>query len=124
MKFISLFAAGAILLSSAAFAAGGFTGSTQNAGGFQGPGVGMTSVIQAKKMADDSHVALKGYIVRSLGGELYSFKDESGTINVEIDDDKWMGQVVNPKTLVEIQGEVEKDWGEIKIDVERINIAK
>lgn len=116
MKFISLFAAAVILLSSTAYA--------YTQGGFQGPGIGVTSVAQAKKMPDDSHVALKGYIVRNLGGELYSFKDKSGTINVEIDHDKWMGQVVNPDTLVEIQGEVEKDWGEIKIDVERINVAK
>ena len=89
-------------------------------GGFTGPGPGLVTVAQAKSMADDAKVALKGYIIQSLGGEKYIFKDDSGTITVEIDDEDWMGLTVGPSDLVEIQGEVDKEWTKVEIDVDRI----
>lgn len=105
---------------------GGYSGpgGQSGQGGYVGPGPNLVSVEQAKEMWDDSHVALRGYIVQSLGDEHYLFKDDTGTVNIEIDHDKWRGQKVEPNTLVEIQGEIDKDWGNTKIDVDYVQIVK
>lgn len=119
---IGLFAAGFSL------AAGGFTGTGQAAdgnagrpgGGFTGPGPALVTVKQAREMRDDTHVTLRGKIVQHLGKDKYLFKDETGSIHVEIDDDEWMGQTVSPDDTVELYGEVDKDWNSVEIDVKRL----
>lgn len=108
-----------MLGASAALAKGPDGGYTQG-GGFTGPGPALATVKQAKDMRDDTPVTLRGHIIRQLGDELYEFKDDTGTINVEIDHKRWRGQNVGPNDLVEISGEVEKDWSELEIDVKRI----
>ncbi|MCM1513067.1 MAG: YgiW/YdeI family stress tolerance OB fold protein [Oxalobacter formigenes] len=90
-------------------------------GGFTGPGPALATVKQALSMRDDMPVTLKGYIVQSLGDEKYLFKDATGTIRVEIDHDVWQGLQVAPQDLVEIQGEVDRDWSKIKVEVSRIS---
>jgi uncharacterized protein (TIGR00156 family) len=55
-----------------------------------------------------------------MGGEDYLFQDSTGTITVEIDDKRWMGQVVGPSDTVEIYGKVDKDWNKVEVDVKRI----
>ncbi|NDJ56888.1 YgiW/YdeI family stress tolerance OB fold protein [Enterobacteriaceae bacterium 4M9] len=122
----------ALLLTTAAITAapalaqnGGFEGpasstSSQQRGGFNGPDVATTTVEQAKSMRDDSWVVLEGNIVRKVGDELYEFRDRSGTINVEIDDKSWNGLTVNPQDKVRLEGEVDKDWNSVELDVKRI----
>ena len=41
-------------------------------------------------------------------------------INVDIDHKRWNGVTVTPKDTVEIQGEVDKDWNSVEIDVKQI----
>lgn len=92
---------------------GGFSGpsATQSqAGGFQGPNGSVTTVESAKSLRDDTWVTLRGNIV----------EDASGTINVDIDHKRWNGVTVTPKDTVEIQGEVDKDWNSVEIDVKQI----
>lgn len=91
-----------------------------NRGGFEGPGPDIVSVEQAGKMADDARVALRGHIVRSLGGDDYVFRDETGEITVEIPERRFAGQTIVPADTVEIHGKVDKDWSETEIDVKRI----
>ena len=50
----------------------------------------------------------------------YTFRDESGTVVVEIDHKRWNGVTVGPQDTVEIQGEVDKDWNSVEIDVKQI----
>lgn len=97
-----------------------FAGTTMAQSGFTGPGPGVVSVAHAKTMADDAPVTLQGNIVQHLGGERYLFKDDSGTITVDIDDDKWGTLKVGPGDLVKISGEVDKDWNKVEIDVDHI----
>ena len=97
---------------------GGFTGTPT--GGYAGPGPDVVTVEQAKTMGDDAKVALRGHIVQSLGGKEYLFKDGTGTITVEISQKRWQGQTVGPDDLVEIHGEVDKDWSSVEIEVKRI----
>ena len=92
---------------------GGFSGpsATQSqAGGFQGPNGSVTTVESAKSLRDDTWVTLRGNIVERISDDLYVFKDASGTINVDM----------TPKDTVEIQGEVDKDWNSVEIDVKQI----
>ena len=65
-------------------------------------------------------VTLRGNIVERISDDLYVFKDASGTINVDIDHKRWNGVTVTPKDTVEIQGEVDKDWNSVEIDVKQI----
>lgn len=94
--------------------------SAQNGGGFQGPSAASVSVEHVKGMRDDARVTLQGNIIQQLGDDKYLFKDNTGSITVEIDDKRWNGQTVSPSDRVEIQGKVDKDWNSIEIDVKRI----
>ena len=89
-------------------------------GGFSGPGLSASTVEQAKVMRDDAKVVLAGSIMRHLGGEDYLFQDATGTILVEIEHDKWNGQLINPSDTVELHGEVDKDWMSTSVDVDAI----
>ncbi|WP_415630237.1 YgiW/YdeI family stress tolerance OB fold protein [Providencia alcalifaciens] len=84
----------------------------------------VTTVEQAKKMPDDAWVTLEGNLVRQVGHELYEFKDATGTVLVDIDNKRWLGQSATPETKVQLIGEVDKDWMEFEIDVKQINIIK
>lgn len=89
-------------------------------GGFQGPGLPVSSVAEAEKMSDDTPVVLVGQIEKSLGDEKYLFKDKTGSIAVEIDNEDWNGLVVKPEDTVEIRGEVDKGFRSTEIDVDQI----
>ncbi|TQN81267.1 UNVERIFIED_ORG: uncharacterized protein (TIGR00156 family) [Citrobacter freundii] len=93
-------------------------------GGFAGPSPAVSSVSQAKTRWDDAWVVLEGHIIRQVGHELYEFRDNSGTVYVEIDDKYWMGQRVSPTDKVRIEGEVDRDWDGMDIDVKNIRILK
>lgn len=94
-------------------------------GGFQGPSIQKNTVEQALKMSDDAHVTLRGQIVQSLGDERYLFRDATGSITVEIDDDDWRSLTVTPKDTVIISGEIDKEWfgRDIEVDVDSIRKA-
>ncbi len=86
----------------------------------RGPNGSVTTVESAKSLRDDTRVTLRGNIVERISDDLYVFKDASGTINVDIDHKRWNGVTVTPKDTVEIQGEVDKDWNSVEIDVKQI----
>ena len=122
-KFISASAfVVALGLSANAFAAG-FQGQA-NMGGFQGPGLQPSSVAEALKLNDDTPVVLVGQIEKSLGGEKYLFKDATGSVTVEIDNEDWRGVNVTPKDTIVIQGEVDKDFFKTEIDVDSVALKK
>lgn len=112
----------ALGLSANAFAAG-FQGQA-NMGGFQGPGLQPSSVSEALKLNDDTPVVLVGQIEKSLGGEKYLFKDASGSVTVEIDNEDWRGVNVTPKDTIVIQGEIDKDFFKTEIDVDSVALKK
>lgn len=128
MKKIAAMTAILALCSAPAFAAnpGGFSGpataQTQQTqtGGFQGPNGSSSTVANAKSLRDDTWVTLRGNITERISDDLYVFKDASGTVNVDIDHKRWNGLTVTPQDTVEIQGEVDKDWNSVEIDVKQI----
>ena len=116
LAFMVIFFAAAFLFTA------GSAWAKNGVGGFTGPGpdVAITTVEQAKTLPDDSRVVLRGNIVQSLGGKNYLFKDQSGSITVEIGAKKWNGQEVSPDDLVMLHGEVDRDDADVEIDVKRI----
>ena len=120
------------LLAGSSFAtfaqSGGYVSSVppMEQGGFKGPGLvsEVMPVSQAKKMKNDMKVVLEGSIVRQIGNELYEFRDDSGTIYVDIDDNYWGGRSISPKDKVRIEVDIDKDWNSVEIDVKKITVVK
>jgi uncharacterized protein (TIGR00156 family) len=69
-------------------------------------------------------VILEGNVIKQIGDELYQFRDSSGMINVEIDNNLWNGQSVTPADKVRISGEIEKDWNSVELDANKVQILK
>ena len=122
-KFITASAFVVALGLSTSALSNGFTG-PQQAGGFQGPGLAPSSVAEALKLNDDTPVVLVGQIEKSLGDEKYLFKDASGSVTVEIDNEDWRGVTVTPKDTIVIQGEIDKDFFKTEIDVDSVALKK
>jgi len=92
-------------------------------GGFQGPGIEMVTIVEALKLPDDAPVKLSGKIQKSLGDEKYLFKDATGTIIIEIDDEEWNGVNATPETEIVIVGELDKGMlEETEVDVETVTL--
>ena len=82
------------------------------------------TVAAVKEMKDNSWFTLEGHIVEQVRKERYVFRDQSGEIEVEIDDEKWKGRKVDPGTRIRISGEVEKDFlSSMEVEVKRIELA-
>ncbi len=114
-----LFLSTALICSFAALASaqmkGGFSGNTDN--------ITITTVNQVENLPDETYVTMQGNITSQVGHEKYMFKDETGTLKIEIDDDDWNGLVVGPEDRIQIQGEVDKSWTKpTKIEVDSIQI--
>lgn len=81
-------------------------------------------VATAKLRADGAPVQLKGYLVKSLGDEKYTFKDRTDSITVKIDDDIMKNRQINPKKTVTLIGEadveLENGLRRVTIDVDKI----
>ncbi|EBP0013506.1 YgiW/YdeI family stress tolerance OB fold protein [Salmonella enterica] len=108
-------------------AQGGFSGpsATQNQiqtpqGGFVGKNAALTTVAEVKNMKEDSQVTLRGNITARLSDDRYTFRDDTGTVVVEIDHKHWNGVTVAPQDKVELQGKVDKDRNETEIDVKQV----
>jgi uncharacterized protein (TIGR00156 family) len=99
-------------------------GLSLHAQGYTGPGLEAVTVVEAKNLRDNTPVVLRGKIERFLGDERYLFSDDSGTITIEIDDRLWAGLSVDQNDLVEINGEVDKDFRSIEIEVKGIKKYK
>ena len=86
----------------------------------------ITTVEEVKKRGrNDQRVTLTGYVVKKVGWEKYQFRDGTGEIRVEIDDDVMPNEPFDDKTKIEIIGEVEKDFlRSVEIDVKAIRLLK
>ncbi len=93
--------------------------STVNQGALYSP----STVKQALTLKDDTKVQLRGHVVKAIGDEKYQFRDQTGTITVDIDDDLWNGKAISATTLITISGEVDVDYQptkRVEIDVDAV----
>ncbi len=112
MKKLTLVSALALIL--------GLTGNSYAQGGYTGPTISKITVKEALELRDDSPVVLEGKITQSLGDEKYQFSDGSANIIIEIDNEDWRGLTVNENDIVEIRGEIDKEFLKAKVDVDSI----
>ena len=89
-------------------------------GGFKGPNAEVASVAEARALRDETPVILQGRIERFLGDERYLFSDDSGSITIEIEKRIWGNVSVDENDLVEISGEIDRDWRGVEVEVNRI----
>ena len=83
----------------------------------------VSTVEQVQKMPDDTNILLEGMIVEQIGRNAYTFKDNTGTIPVEIEMDEWNGFEVSDTTPVRIYGEIDVEgMGARQIDVQSVSI--
>ena len=94
--------------------------SPQTGGGFSGPGPALSTVADVLKMRDNAYASLRGKLERHVGGDHYIFRDATGSVTVDIDQDKWAGQNISPQDTVIIHVEVDKDWNNTELEVKRI----
>jgi uncharacterized protein (TIGR00156 family) len=78
-----------------------------------------------KNGKDDQWVVLEGKVIERIKGDDYRFRDSTGVIEVDIDDEVFKGQKITPDTVVRIEGEVDTELvGDNKIDVERLSVVR
>ncbi|WP_421321487.1 YgiW/YdeI family stress tolerance OB fold protein [Aeromonas veronii] len=77
--------------------------------------------LQVKSQRDESWVTLQGKLAKRLGEDSFMFRDFTGEIMVEIDDESWVGQEISPNDTVRISGEVDQDWSDVKVDVSSLS---
>lgn len=67
------------------------------AAGYTGPGATptTTTVKAALEAADDTPVVLQGTIVKRIKGDIYEFRDATGSMKVEIDDEDFPPMEIN-----------------------------
>lgn len=99
------------LMSVSSFAMAAYTGPQEQ---------NVITVAQLKDQRDDSWVTLEGKLVKHLGGENYLFRDASGEVEVEVDEDVWRGTEVGPDDLLRIRGEVDHSWNKTEVEVDRL----
>ena len=72
---------------------------------------------------NDQWVTLEGHIVRQIRHEHYVFRDRSGEMVVEIDDDLMRGHRIDDRTRVRLSGEIDAKFGRPnEIEVKRLEI--
>jgi len=79
-----------------------------------------TAVEGAK--CDEMDFTLQGHIVSQIDGDLYEFKDETGSVTVEIDD--FNDVKVGPNDLVRLTGEADYEETGLVLEVERLKLVK
>ncbi len=118
MKFAFPLAVLVVVAPAAQGQSGGFIGADSSP---------VVTAVTAADRPNDSNVRLIGHLIEKLGDERYLFRDASGTIVVEIDNDDWNGIQASAETRVEIAGEVDREWRmlqrEVEIDVDSIELA-
>lgn len=84
----------------------------------------ISTVAEIQKMKDDRPVIMKGTIEKHLRKDKYQFTDGTGTITVEIDNDKWRGIEVTPKNTVLIYGETDTGWlRNVEVEADAVKLA-
>ncbi len=93
--------------------------------GYQQNGTPLTSVAQTRNAGDDTLVSLQGQIVNHIRDDKFLFKDATGSVVIEVDDDDMRAINLRPGTAVHIRGKVDRKTNrENEIDVKWIELSR
>jgi len=84
----------------------------------------LTTVDSAMGMRDDADVILEGHIIKVIRPEHFLFRDGTGEIEVEIDDEDSRGVTLTPAAKIRIIGEVDRELNSVTIDVDHVEAVK
>ncbi|WP_051526909.1 YgiW/YdeI family stress tolerance OB fold protein [Alkanindiges illinoisensis] len=80
-----------------------------------------STVAMAKTLKDDTQVRLQGQVIRALGKDKYEFRDATGTLIVEIDNQKWHGKPITQQAQVILIGEIDRESdNQVELDVDEV----
>ncbi|OOH88131.1 hypothetical protein BMT54_08975 [Pasteurellaceae bacterium 15-036681] len=99
------------LLTISSVASAGFNDNTNQKGGFVGTNqtASITTIAQALKAADNAQVQITGKIQRQVKDDEFIFRDETGEILIDVDDDAWQGQNITQNDTITIYGKVDEE---------------
>ena len=81
------------------------------------------TVAKAKTLKDETGVSLTGSIVRHVAGDEFEFKDVTGSIMLDIDDDLWQPMQLKAGDRIRVMGEVDTHRSK-PTDIEVIKIER
>lgn len=84
----------------------------------------VTTIKNAIELRDDSRVIVEGHIVKQLKNELYLFKDATGEVEMEIDDEDFRNMKISADDKVRITAEVDSGWTTTSLEAEYVELAK
>ena len=86
------------------------------------------TIKKAKKLNDKDTVTLEGYIVKQIDDDEFIFRDNSGEIKIDINDNvmiQFANARITPNTLIRIQGSLDKEMlEETTLDVFKLEILR
>ena len=83
---------------------------------------GLLALAAAAEKLDDKTFVMEGNIVTQVEDNVYQFKDETGSINVEIRD--FGGVKVAPEDRVRLFGEADLEESGLILEVDRLELVK
>lgn len=83
----------------------------------------VSKISDVKAMPDDTEVVIQGVIVQSLGDENYLVKDDSGTVNIEIDEDLVQGNTITLEAEVLITATVDQEGNVTSLEAEEVQFV-
>ena len=83
----------------------------------------VSKISDVKAMPDDTEVVIQGVIVQSFGDENYLVKDDSGTVNIEIDEDLVQGNTITPEAEVLITATVDQEGNVTSLEAEEVQFV-
>lgn len=81
----------------------------------------VSKISDVNNLPDDAEVVIQGVIVQNLGDDNYLVKDDSGTVNIEIDEDLIEGNTITPEAMVLITATVDKDDNITSLEAEEVD---
>ena len=99
--------------------------STASFAEFVGPGSQpkAVEVAEVNELLDDDRIALQGNLIQQTDDDNYIFKDATGEMEIEIDQDKFANITVTPEDEVLIIGEADVDVFETTIEAEELQLV-
>lgn len=84
------------------------------------------SVADALTQLDDTKCLLRGRIINQISDDDYTFADDTGTIEIEIEYHCWkaFGAGVSADDIVFLYGEIDKERNKVTFDVREISRAQ
>ncbi len=84
----------------------------------------VTTVEQAQAARRGRSVTLDGFVVKHLRGRYYLFRDATGEMRVKIRRLVWRDRRVTSKTPVRLVGQIDRDFRELYINVDRVEVLE